>query len=163
MIEAGRDQERLATGAEEDQGVSAINGVSRFDGLSDSEVRRLNKFSSDINYVGIGSILLAISAGVAFFDGVDGREFNKLGMAFFSMFYALSAYSCFKRPAWGRLIGFFAAFSLIFAFPLGTFFGVVGSRALINGDRLFGNNRITNGELGELIVAIERHAYRQER
>lgn len=129
---------------------------NKFSHLSNEEIKKLNKYSSDINYIGIGSIFFAFAALTPFVSGGEStyKEMVVGGVAF--LYAIISTYGCFARPSWGALTGFLTAFLMLLLFPIGTIFGALGLRALSNGQLLFGDGRITNNELGEAVVEIEK-------
>lgn len=125
--------------------------------MSNDEVKRLNKHSSDINYVGIGSILLGLGGlALALSNDVNAGEMRPFGV-FCILWGVVSAYACFARPRWGAATAFLTSLLLLFAFPIGTIFGILGIRAVANGQPLFGDSRITDTALTEAAGQIDRN------
>ncbi|MES9950892.1 MAG: hypothetical protein ABW118_18180 [Candidatus Thiodiazotropha sp.] len=131
---------------------------SDIDGLSDEDIKKLNKFSSDINILGTFSVLCALASAYYIYE----IFFNGYGdpiWPIFGLFVACAtAYSAFMRPSWGRPVCMIVSLLLLPGFPIGTFLGYIGVRAALDGKRLFGDEGLTNHELGEAISKIEQQS-----
>jgi hypothetical protein len=132
--------------------------LSHFDNMDNDEIKKLNKNSSDINYIGVGSILFAISSILNIYHEISVATMN-LGFPIVAfLYFSISTYACFARPDWGKAVSLLSSSIFLLAFPIGTIFGVLGIRAIQRSPRLFGKDRITDTEVSEAAARIERHS-----
>jgi hypothetical protein len=131
---------------------------SYIDDLSDEDIKKLNKFSSDINILGTISVLCVPGSAYYIYEILSNGNEIPIWPILGLLLASATAYSSFMRPNWGRPVCMIISLIMLPGFPIGTFLGYIGVRATIDGKRLFGDERITNHELGEAIAKIEQQS-----
>jgi hypothetical protein len=63
------------------------------------------------------------------------------------VFFLIAGLAATFRPDWGRPVVFIGCLMLLLAFPVGTFFGALGIRDMINAELLFGTTRLRHSDL----------------
>lgn len=134
------------------------NEHSHLDVMNDEDVNKLNKFSSDINILGTLSAL-CIPGSAYYIYEIFTKGYKSPIWPILSLLVAcITAYSAFARPSWGRPVCITVSLLLLPGFPIGTIIGYIGVRAALDGKQLFGEERISNYELGEAIAKIEQQS-----
>ncbi|MEJ2694218.1 MAG: hypothetical protein P8166_14555 [Candidatus Thiodiazotropha sp.] len=124
--------------------------------MGDDDIVKLNKSSSDINYIGVGSILFAFGMLIFLYQGYVDTSTISTWQLFVFLYFCISTYACFARPHWGDIVGVISSVIFLFSFPIGTMFGILGLRAITKNKQLFGKDRITDAELSDAAARIER-------
>jgi len=128
---------------------------SRLYEMSDDEIKKLNKFSSDINLLGTASVLMVIGATSLIYQGIAIDNEMPIWAIVGFIIFCVNAYACFMRPSWGRAVGIISSLVLLPGIPIGTVVGYIGINATTDGALLYGEERILGSELGEAIARIE--------
>ena len=134
----------------------AVNDLA---GMEDDEIKKLNRYSSDLNIIGGLSLFSAVGMVLTLMPGMEemrGDEISVVGVAVIAVILSANAYACLIRPRWGSVVCGFFSMILLLGIPIGTILGVLGIRAAANGEKLFGVDRIKGHQLGEAIAKIER-------
>ena len=126
--------------------------------MNDEEIKKINKFSSDINLLGGTSVLIALVMASLIYDGFEQMSEIPLWPIVGFLLFSANAYACFARPAWGRAVGIISSLILMPGIPIGTILGYIGIKATTDGTMLYGKERIRSTELGEAIARIEQQS-----
>jgi len=129
---------------------------SRLYEMNDDELKKLNKFSSDINILGTASVLIVLGSTSLIYKGIAIDNEIPIWLIVGFLLFSTNAYACFMRPSWGRVVGIISSLLLLPGIPIGTVIGYIGIKATTDGTLLYGEERILASELGEAIARIER-------
>lgn len=121
-------------------------GRKEFTSLSTKQLKVLRNHSRTIRTLGALWIVAAIVLILSTMTG--GLESKVIAAVIgFLCFVAASIYACYARPIWGRAVGIVFCCGILFGFPIGTIFGILGLIAFIQGRQLFGPERFLGKDL----------------
>lgn len=139
------------------QGSGADGGDAALRRMSTKEVKALFNHSSTIRALiflwCLGLAIMAVAIPVLLFVGASGGNDAGVTLIMGVIFLLLGAfqfacvYGCWNRLPWGRTVGIIICAFTLLSFPIGTIIGIFGILAFSNGQRLFGEDRLTHAQL----------------
>lgn len=127
---------------------SGVSFSGKFEEYDDSELNRLYRKSRDIGSIGALCIFSSFVVFALFLNitpyGMSAMYYVLIAIAVLQL---VVAFGLFTRPGWGRAAGLLVCAISLINIPVGTIFGIVGILAMYPNKNLFGENRISHGEL----------------
>ncbi|MCU0747983.1 MAG: hypothetical protein MUF13_00350 [Akkermansiaceae bacterium] len=121
--------------------------------FKDMPTRELKKLRNDSHSIRAIAVLMMLGTGLVLLVIVGLMTTEYLGVMEIGILLGMVAFqgvvsiAMFKRPNWGRVIGFISAVFMLLGFPVGTLIGILFLISLVRGERLFGPDRILHKDL----------------
>lgn len=128
--------------------------------MIDLDIKNLKKIKN--GWYGVIAVCIFLSlfmlSGVYIIvmGAVKQADFTYLNTAFISLcvLFSLTIYGSLKSKNWGRVLGIITSIMLLFVFPIGTLFGLIGLISFAKAKPIFISDSITYADI--------KHAYQQE-